>query len=683
MIKKKNLYKIFGLLIFAGSIASSCDLLPMPEQTFFEEVHDLTVGEVIPGEKLQLSTDLPLFSWNVSDNVQSCGIQVSQNESFSGNLLIDEKGIFGTTYQSKSPLPAYGLYYWRIRYTVDTGEVSSWYVYNFYYLPENSVDSFEVNDGSFSALNKWSLSSENKPFIQSEEIYDGSFAVEFQSPDYQDNSYMETTIVVEDPSILSFFYKIHRDASSSSTLSCNINRSNNSHSLVKSDTEEWIHYQLYLYQGTNVVKWQFYSNSYNVENRAWIDAISLNLIPDFSEVLSPLSSTDFTINNFTLAGDVNPYIVPNETHDNYKIIKMGDYGITGENSFEMNVTVVSDCLISFDMKKTGRGNFTFYIDDIQKKASSGTLSDWTDYKFYLAPGNHTLKWVDKKDYGDINDFVYLSSLLAIPVPNITEALSQVISADFTINSYTLDGDTAPYIMPDETYSGNEIIKLGVLESSGENSVEFNITAATDCLFSYVIQKNDSGGTFYTYLDGTSQYQTSSSFTDWTIFNIYIPAGNHTLKWRHDKYYDNADEIVKLTFLSAKPIPSISNAFTLLTDSEVRVDSYLLSGDLDPYILPDETYSGNSIIQFGPGTSSNESILELNVTLSTAKTVSFNIQKNTYFYFYIDGTPVWYDSSEIDSWTEKSYTLNAGSHTLKWKLYYYYRAWAQINSINIY
>jgi len=182
-----------------------------------------------------------------------------------------------------------------------------------------------------------------------------------------------------------------------------------------------------------------------------------------------------------------------------------------------------------------------------------------------------------------------------------------------------------------------------------------------------------------YIDDSLQDSISGE-VDWEKKSYSLSAGSRTLKWRYVKN-GSTSEGDDLGWVDGVYVGPSSGSLTPEAPGELSeaVDSALkftTRGDDDCIWSVDSGYDSEYYYEGDSGRSdnsladSNESCLQAVVESSSSETLKFHWkvsseQDSDYLEFYIDEVRQDRISGEVD-WTQKSYSINSGIHTLKWR-----------------
>ena len=98
--------------------------------------------------------------------------------------------------------------------------------------------------------------------------------------------------------------------------------------------------------------------------------------------------------------------------------------------------------ISFYVKVSSERNFDFfkfYLDGVEKSSISGSSSDWTQKKYVVTAGTHTLKFEYSKDYSNSTgqDAVWIDNL-RLPLKGSVTGLNDIEVSNLSISPNPAD-----------------------------------------------------------------------------------------------------------------------------------------------------------------------------------------------------------------------------------------------------
>ena len=160
-----------------------------------------------------------------------------------------------------------------------------------------------------------------------------------------------------------------------------------------------------------------------------VDAMAAAYNPDEDDIHSPYMTVNWSdpifFEDFE-SGDFSQYswqldatypwsISTNSPHGGAYCMKSGCSGVDNANSdMTLEVDIDKDGEISFFAKISSESSWDkghFYIDSVEKKEFSGEC-DWTEYRFPITAGHHTLRWRYSKDADEFSgdDCLYIDDV---------------------------------------------------------------------------------------------------------------------------------------------------------------------------------------------------------------------------------------------------------------------------------
>jgi PKD repeat protein len=247
-----------------------------------------------------------------------------------------------------------------------------------------------------------------------------------------------------------------------------------------------------------------------------------------------------------------------------------------------------------------------------------------------------------------------------PADEIAEAL------DYGSLSFTKSGDADWYKVTDEYYYGGDSARSGAIGNNSSTSIETTVTlgSAQSVKFYWKVSSEDGYDFLKFYIDGVEQAKIAGE-VDWTQMACNISAGTHTLKWSYikDPYvYGGSDcgWVDKLEF-GAPVADQIAEA----VDSPSL--TFTLTGNANWYSQTTTTYYGGDAAQSGDIADLQSTTMETVISGKTSVKFYWKVSSETnydYLKFYIDGVLQDQIAGNVN-WTQKTYTVSSGTHTLKW------------------
>ncbi len=240
-------------------------------------------------------------------------------------------------------------------------------------------------------------------------------------------------------------------------------------------------------------------------------------------------------------------------------------------------------------------------------------------------------------------------------------------------TFTIGGDAnwAP-VRPesrDANYGGPDSAKSGTITANQASWLQTTVTGKGTVKY-YLKKAAGTDDAFRFKVDGSSKWWIYNSSMDWTQKTYTITTtGSHTLQWHYSKGGSGtpsdggvwADYVEWIPDTGTPPAPTLAEAldcsYTITTGGSAN-----WSSDTTTW------YYGSDAAQSGDISDSQETWMQTTVTASAGDKASFywkvSSDSGDYLKFYIDGQYQTGISGEVD-WQKKSYSLSAGSHTLKW------------------
>ncbi len=530
---------------------------------------------------------------------------------------------------------------------------------------DSSVFSAFASNGLL--VNSISYPGTHYPYVLEGEVYDGEQVVLLGSEGVRTGEgAIELSVTAESDVYISFALRKNGGQGNFTFAVDGIDRHSSSETI-----DEWTVFGFAIDAGTHTLLWEhdkYYDDEDEVVSLALLETTALQNI---SEAISVMETDGVTVQGYQRDGNSQlPYVHPIETYNSTPVITLGVSAETGDNSLTLTVIVTEQTEISFAIKRTAANysDIYFRLNGTSMLGYYGNHLDWSEYSFVLNPGTHTLEWENSKYYDAAYALVHLALLPSHRPPALETAYSHIEIPGLVVDSATTAGSYSPYVLSDDTHNGNPVLLLGVPLPSGENSFELSVTASEESRISFAIKKNDFGGTFLFHANSELVLSNYSQIDDWAIYDHVLQAGTHTLKWSHEKYYDDRDDFSRLVFLPSETVP-INEAFSHMVSAGLSINSISRTGTPVPFIHREETHGGEEAVQLGVPRRSGENELELNVTAASDCTISFALKKPHHsdtMYFSINSTTMLTQTASLPDWTVYEFPLSAGTHRLIWR-----------------
>ncbi len=404
------------------------------------------------------------------------------------------------------------------------------------------------------------------------------------------------------------------------------------------------------------------TNAYGSDTETKVDYITVNAAPA-DEIAEAVDNGSLT---FTHSGDANWTRVTDVFYYGGDSARSGAIGNNSSTTIQTSVTVGSTQSVKFYWKVSSEANYDylrFYIDGVEKTKIAGEV-DWTQVAYNITAGTHTLKWSYIKDpyvYGGSDcgwiDKLEIGDPVADPIAEAVDDPSLVFS---------LSGDADWFSQTVTTYYGGDAAQSGAIGNNSSSTMETTVTVGTasSVKFYWKVSSEDGYDFLKFYIDGVEQGKIAGE-VDWTQAAFNMSAGTHTLKWSYikDPYvYDGSDcgWVDKLEF--GDPVPDqIAEA---VDDTSL---TFTHSGNGNWYYQTTTTYYGGDAAQSGDIADEQTTTMETTISGKTSVKFYWKVSSEAnydYLKFYIDGVEKAKIAGNVN-WTQKSYTVTSGTHTLKW------------------
>jgi PKD repeat protein len=404
------------------------------------------------------------------------------------------------------------------------------------------------------------------------------------------------------------------------------------------------------------------TNAQGSDTETKVDYITVNPAPG-DEIAEAVDNGSLT---FTHSGDANWTRVTDVYYYGGDSARSGAIGNNSTTTIETNVTVGSAQSVKFYWKVSSEAGYDylrFYIDGVEKDAIAGEV-DWTQVAYNITAGTHTLKWSYIKDplvYGGLDcgwiDKLEIGAPVADPIAEAVDDPSLVFS---------LSGDADWFSQTVTTYYGGDAAQSGAIGNNQSSTMETTVTAATaqSVKFFWKVSSEDGYDFLKFYIDGVEQDKIAGE-VDWTQAAFNMSAGTHTLKWSYikDPYvYDGSDcgwvDKVEFGAPVADPIAEAVDDTSL---------TFTHSGNGNWYYQTTTTYYGGDAAQSGDIADEQTTTMETTISGKTSVKFYWKVSSEAgydYLKFYIDGVLQDQIAGNVN-WTQKSYSVTSGTHTLKW------------------
>jgi vibriolysin len=252
------------------------------------------------------------------------------------------------------------------------------------------------------------------------------------------------------------------------------------------------------------------------------------------------------------------------------------------------------------------------------------------------------------------------TVTAAPADEIAEAV------DYGTLTFTKSGSADWYRVTDVYYNGGDSARSGAISNSQSTTIETTVTVGSTQAVKFYWKVSSEANYDYLkfYIDGVQKNQIAGT-VDWTQVSNNIAAGTHTLKWSYVKDGSVASgsdcgwvDKLEITTAAADPIAEAVDDASL---------TFTLSGNGNWFSETTTTYYGGDAAQSADISNSQSTTMETTISGKTSVKFYWRVSSEAnydYLKFYIDGVQQAQIAGTV-SWTQKSYTVSSGTHTLKW------------------
>jgi hypothetical protein len=290
----------------------------------------------------------------------------------------------------------------------------------------------------------------------------------------------------------------------------------------------WTNRTFHIPWGIHTLSWRYqkdYNNNIGAD-AAWLDQVSYTPV-----VLSTLTeASDLPSLLWTTDGDF-PWFGENEfTHDGTDALQSGP--ITHNQSSGINSAVTGPGTLTFSWKVSSEYSdwLGFFIDGLEQERIANEV-DWTQRTYVIRPGTHPLRWQYTKDYA-INvgtDSGWLDQVTFHLAPAIPAALN------CTNLVWSTSGGAAWFPEMVTSQDGTASVRSGDITHNQSCTLETSVRGPGTFSFYWKVSSEAAYDPVTFSVDGVEENRVSGE-VDWTIVQIRLAAGTHTLSWAYQKDY---------------------------------------------------------------------------------------------------------------------------------------------------
>ena len=252
------------------------------------------------------------------------------------------------------------------------------------------------------------------------------------------------------------------------------------------------------------------------------------------------------------------------------------------------------------------------------------------------------------------------TVVSAPADEIAEAV------DNGSLTFTGSGNADWYKVTDVYYYGGDSARSGDIGDNQSTTIETDVTVGSTQAVKFYWKVSSEANYDYLrfYIDGVEKTSIAGT-VDWTQVAYNISAGTHTLKWSFTKdgsVSSGSDcgwvDKLEITDPAADPIAEAVDDPSL---------TFTLSGNGNWFSQTTTTYYGGDAAQSADISNNQSTTMETTISGITSVKFYWKVSSETnydYLRFYIDGVEQNRISGNVD-WTQRTYTVTSGTHTLKW------------------
>ncbi|MBI4712424.1 MAG: fibronectin type III domain-containing protein [Planctomycetes bacterium] len=340
-------------------------------------------------------------------------------------------------------------------------------------------------------------------------------------------------------------------------------------------------------------------------------------------------------------------------------------GILDSQSTYLQTTVTGPGTLSYywQVSSLSGDYLSFYVDGGQVAQIYGTGGGWVQKIYPIPAGSHTVKWEYAKDSSSTtgSDCGWVDKVEFTPVADITIAEA----VDNITPTWTSGGSANWFGQALTSYSGGDAARSGYINHSQSSYFETTFTGPGTLTFWWKVSSSSSDYLYF-YIDGVSQNSISGS-SAWAQKTYNIASGSHTVRWTYTKNSSGVsyDDCGWVDLIEYAPLQIVA------LDEAVDNTSLTWStgGNANWFGQTGTSYFGGDAAQSGDIADSQSTYLQTTVTGPGNLSFWWKVSSESsfdYLKFYIDSVEQSGKISGSTSWAQKTYSITAGSHTVKWE-----------------
>ena len=386
-----------------------------------------------------------------------------------------------------------------------------------------------------------------------------------------------------------------------------------------SGSVDWAEKSFSMDSGTHTVRWRYTKDgSASINSDAgWVRNIHF----------TASASASASVISFQLGGDAEWFGSDTDTYQSGVI--------THNQETWAETTVVGPGILGFDWMVSSEPNYDhlrLYVDGEQLDRISGSV-DWVEKSFSIDSGTHTVRWRYTKDGSASrgSDAGWVRNM------RFTASLPDTFSG----------GGAAAWFDIGTAYQS------GAITHNQDSWTEMTVVGPGILSFDWMVSSESNYDYLRLYVDG-EQLDRISGSVDWAEKSFSMDSGTHTVRWRYTK--DGSASINS----DAGWVRNIH--FTASASASASVISFQLGGDAEWFGSDTDTY------QSGVITHNQETWAETTVVGPGILGFDWMVSSEPnydHLRLYVDGEQLDRISGSVD-WVEKSFSIDSGTHTVRWR-----------------
>ncbi len=327
----------------------------------------------------------------------------------------------------------------------------------------------------------------------------------------------------------------------------------------------------------------------------------------------------------------------------------------------------------------GYDYLTFYIDGVLQVRICGE-SGWQSQSVAVGAGTHTTRWVYSLD-GSVyagQNLAWVDHVEWAPTGTAAggsggaSSISLAEALDTSTMVWNTSGAASWFGEASVSVNG-DAAQAGILWHSQASTLESTIAGPGTVSFSWKVSSEVNYDFLRVTLDGSEMSPGISGEVGWTPQAFAIPSGNHLIKWTYSTdgsvlFGGNTGWVDAVQFTPGNSTSGATVSSVSLGEAlDATTLNWTTAGSASWFGQQQTSYQGGDAAQAGTLTHSQATDVTTSATGPAQLSFAWKVSsENNYDYLriYIDGLLQDSISGEV-TWTQKTYPLAVGSHTLRW------------------